>query len=71
MIQIELTRGYVALIDDDDLERVVPHNWFLLVSKGRHKPIFYARTKIAGTMPLLHTFLTRLVSRGPRERRRA
>lgn len=60
MIEIELTRGHTALIDDEDLDLILPHSWHLLVSKGRHKSVFYARTKLstAGPYPLMHTFLT-------------
>jgi hypothetical protein len=28
MAEVKLTKGYIAIIDDDDLERVSKHKWF-------------------------------------------
>ncbi len=43
-VQVPLTRGLVALIDDEDAERVLAHKWFAAPSNSA----FYARRCIKG-----------------------
>lgn len=43
MIEIPLTRRKVALIDDEDRERVAPFKWSLTCHKERNPPDYYAR----------------------------
>ncbi len=50
MKEIKLTQGYVALIDDEDFEKVSQYTWF--VEKRRQRR--YARNKIVG---YLHRFI--------------
>lgn len=50
MKEIQLTQGYVALIDDEDYEKVSRINWHVHKSRQRR----YARNKIIG---YLHNFI--------------
>ncbi len=59
MIEVPLTKGYVALIDDEDAERVLAFKWQAI---GRREKVYAARsdfTKGAGTkrMVYLHRFI--------------
>jgi hypothetical protein len=59
MREIPLTKGYVALVDDEDYERVATHNW--IVHAVPNKPI-YARGYLRGSgkgakLVLLHRFI--------------
>lgn len=57
LIQIELTRGFVTLIDDEDAHLVTPHKWYSHLSGG----INYAerRPSHAGPILKLHNVLLR------------
>jgi len=60
MHEIPLTRGHVAIIDDDDFDRVSPLKWFALIT-GKKTPLIYA-TRIFGprknkTCLYLHRFI--------------
>ena len=50
MREIELTRGYKAIVDEEDFERVSQHKW-LYIEQG------YARTKINRKTMSLHRFI--------------
>jgi len=46
MKEIPLTRGYVALVDDEDYERVSRWKWYAVVIP-QAKPVVYARRKFS------------------------
>lgn len=52
--EIPLTRGYVALVDDDDFDRVAARHWY--ASSGRGGPI-YAITSVGNAKISLHRFI--------------
>lgn len=62
MTTVNLTRGYVAIVDDEDAERVLIHKWYAHIQKG--KKTVYARASIreAGVLKrvLLHRFIMNL-----------
>ena len=41
MIEIELTKGYVAIVDKEDKSRVTAHKWTALVAKRKHGIVVY------------------------------
>ncbi len=47
MIEVPLTQGKVALIDDEDAERVLAHKWTLLTINRKDKITYYARRNVA------------------------
>ncbi len=47
-VEIPLTRGYVALVDDADAERVLRHQWHAVPGAGS---IVYARSSNRGVLP--------------------
>jgi hypothetical protein len=49
MREIRLTQGKIALIDDEDFERVNKHIW--------HFNTRYAKTSIGGKITLMHVFI--------------
>src|SRR5262249_42630613 len=51
--EIELTRGKVALIDADDVERIKGRSWFTMGAAGK----FYAATRENAAPLTLHRFL--------------
>lgn len=53
MKEIQLTRGYVALIDDDDFDRVNKHKWRSIIDKQ----LVYAASDINGKKTMLHRFI--------------
>ena len=55
-VEIPLTRGYVALIDDEDVERVSAHRWWA-VPGGRPAGKMYAYTQISRKTVYLHRFV--------------
>lgn len=58
-VVIALTKGYVAVIDKEDLRRVRKHSWQVTFGGGKrpsqHKP--YAKTRIQGKTVYLHRFV--------------
>jgi len=56
MKEIPMGNGLLALVDDEDWDRVKMHRWFLY--KGRRT--YYAGTKIAGHNTYLHRFILHL-----------
>ena len=50
---VELTRGYVALVDEQDYERVAEYRW----SVNRQSTVTYAKTRINGRTAYLHRFI--------------
>lgn len=47
MKEIELTKGYVALVDDEDYETVSQYKWYTVVIP--ESPLRYANTKLPGS----------------------
>lgn len=60
MIEIELTKGYKTIIDDEDLEFVLKYNWAAKYDKG----VYYARSNKSIKNPK-HIYLHRLVMNVP------
>ena len=54
MKTIELTRGYVAFVDDSDFDRVSTSSWSVFLCKGG---LAYAQAKIGGVLVRMHRFL--------------
>lgn len=54
MIEIPLTRGAVALVDDEDADMILQYNWILLHGVG-HSTKYAVRSGCAGFM--MHRFL--------------
>jgi len=42
MIEIPLTRGKVALVDDEDAERILAHKWTAFTDSRRKRELWYA-----------------------------
>lgn len=61
MIEVPLTQGKVAMIDDEDAERVLAHKWTLLTINRKGKVTYYARRCLWGKTKqkslLLHRFI--------------
>lgn len=59
MVEIPLTQGYSAIVDDEDAEAVLAHTWYAAQVKPGQ---FYAARRVAGharrPLQYLHTFLT-------------
>lgn len=56
--EIPLTQGKVAIIDDEDYERVNRLKWWAHLEKGRNREVFYAWSKINRKTVKMHRFLT-------------
>lgn len=54
-MKIELTRGYVAIADDEDADLLLPHKWTTLRVTDRH---VYAFRKVAKRAVLMHRVIT-------------
>ena len=50
---VPLTKGHVALIDEDDVERVSKYNWYSMKGKHTH----YGAVKFAELSTTLHRFV--------------
>jgi len=46
MVEVLLTQGKVALIDDEDAPRVLAHKWTLLTINRKSKVTYYARRSV-------------------------
>lgn len=61
MKTIPLSKGYVALVDDEDFERVSAFKWFVRIKKGKYFSRVYARrqVKIDGKCRdvMMHSFI--------------
>ena len=57
MKEINISKGYVVIVDDEDYERVTAHRWYAWVQEGGDR--VYARADIKGSknQMLLHRFL--------------
>jgi hypothetical protein len=55
MKEVEISRGMVALVDDEDFEMVKRYRWFALVYKDRD--LVYAAVKQSGTTLLMHRLI--------------
>lgn len=53
MKQVPLTKGMVALVDDEDFERVMQHSW----CANKVGKIWYAQSRIKGKAVLMHRFI--------------
>src|SRR5262245_54770890 len=42
MVEVPLTQGKVALIDDEDAPRILTHKWTLSFDRKRRRKVFYA-----------------------------
>lgn len=56
MIEIPLTQGKVALIDDENYSLVSPYRWFAHKSRGT-KDTYYAYTNIKGKTIAMHRLI--------------
>lgn len=56
---LELTKGYVAIISDEDYHRVTQYSWHVHISRGKDKKPGqpYARSNIRGEKVYLHRFI--------------
>jgi HNH endonuclease len=52
---VELTKGYIAIVDSDDYEKVCGHNWCAIKQGDSGK--VRAMTKIEGKTVYLHNFI--------------
>lgn len=52
-VVIPLTKGYYAIVDEADAERVLAHSW-CAVEKDR---VVYAQSRVSGVLVFLHNFL--------------
>ena len=56
---VHLTKGFCAIVSEQDFLRVVRHSWHVHFSGGKKKlPQPYARANIKGKKVYLHRFIT-------------
>jgi len=62
MKEIPLTRGHVALVDDEDFERVNQHKWCVMFAKNNRKYAVRMSTQVNGKRHVvyLHRFVLNL-----------
>ncbi len=53
VVEVKLSRGFTALIDSEDLEKIIKHSWWVLPSRNTQ----YAAAKIEGRCVLMHRFI--------------
>lgn len=53
MKEIKLTKGMVALVDDEDFDRVNAFKWHVTITRGKS----YARARVLGVKTYMHSFL--------------
>jgi len=52
-VEVKLSRGFIAIIDSEDSEKINKHNWWVLPSLNTQ----YAAAKIKGRCVLMHRFI--------------
>jgi len=52
--QIQLTKGYVTIVDDDDYEWLTDHSWYAHDSNSRY---CYAKSRIKGKLIRMHRLI--------------
>lgn len=57
MREIQLTRGFVALVDDADYERINQHSWHVSFTRPNSEGLVYAKAKIGGKDVYMHRWL--------------
>ena len=57
MKTIPLTRGYTALIDDEDYEMLSKFKWHVYISKRKHKTRIYANHKSGNNNFSMHRYI--------------
>ena len=66
MKEIPLTQGKIALVDDEDFEKIKAHKWFALRAKGTN---FYAARSVRkierGTVNIIRIFMHREIMNPP------
>ncbi len=55
--RVELTRGFYALVDAEDFERVSKHSWCILDLRKSRKNLIYAQSRIKNRINYLHRFV--------------
>ena len=61
MKQVPLTQGYIAIVDDEDFEKIKHHKWS--ITSNKEKTHVYARAKIAGKTIKLHRYILGLTDK--------
>ena len=56
-MEIPLSKGYVALVDDEDFERVSAFKWSAMETRTKNKLLVYGVRQVNGKPILLHRFI--------------
>lgn len=59
--EIQLTQGYVAMVDDEDFERVNKHNWHAIVSYKTSHVNVYAVRGVASNGTVVRLWLHKVI----------